>query len=220
MRDEDAESHYAFQREAMVREQIENRGIRHVALLAALRSVPRHRFVPPSARARAYADSPLEIGYGQTVSQPYIVALMLESILSGPLHRVLEIGTGSGYQTAILALLADEVYTLERIEALAACAADVLRDIGCTNVRWQVGDGSAGWPSAAPFDAIVVSAAGPRVPRPLMEQLSESGRLVMPVGDRYAQELFLIERTAGRWSERALGGCVFVPLIGSEGWPE
>jgi len=214
----DPEAAYARRREAMVRDQLERRGIDHTALLAAFRRVPRHRFVPPSAVREAYADRPVEIGCGQTVSQPYMVALMLQRVLGPTVRRVLEVGTGSGYQTALLAELSSEVYTIERIACLSERAAATLRELGYANVFHRVGDGSLGWPEAAPFDAIVVAAGGPRVPQALKDQLAERGRLVIPVGDRYAQELILVERRGGGWSELALGSCVFVPLVGAEGW--
>ena len=205
----------AGERERMVAEQIEARGVSEPALLAALRKVPRHRFVPPERAADAYADRAVAIGHGATISQPYVVALMTEQARVRPGARVLEVGTGSGYQAAVLAELGAEVYTVEIVEPLARRAEATLRATGYGDVRVRAGDGYRGWPEAAPFDAILVTAAAPRVPPPLLEQLAEGGRLVIPVdvGDG-AQELQVHVRTPrGIEVERGIG-VRFVPMTG------
>jgi protein-L-isoaspartate(D-aspartate) O-methyltransferase len=201
-------------RHAMVEEQIRRRGIRDRRVLAALASVPRHRFVPPSLAHGAHDDAPLPIGCGQTISQPYMVALMTAALAPRRTHRVLEIGTGSGYQTAVLAHLVRRVYTVERLAELSAAAEERLMALGYRNVEYRVGDGTEGWPEVAPFDGIVVTAAAPAIPKPLLAQLAPGGRIVVPVGDRSLQILTIAERGAGgyrRWTE---GACRFVPLIG------
>ncbi|MCO5296306.1 MAG: protein-L-isoaspartate(D-aspartate) O-methyltransferase [Fimbriimonadaceae bacterium] len=208
-------------REAMVDRQIWARGIRGAALLRAFREVPREAFVPEEFAAEAYADAPLPIGEGQTISQPYIVALMIEALELHSGARVLEIGTGSGYAAAILSHLAAEVYTVERHGSLATDAAALFEELGYGNVHVLHGDGTLGWPEHAPFDAILVSAGGPEVPpAPLLEQLAEGGRLVVPVGSTRTQELIRLRRCGGRFSREPLGAVRFVPLIGAEGWPE
>jgi protein-L-isoaspartate(D-aspartate) O-methyltransferase len=202
----------------MVAEQLVRRGIRDPRVLAAIGKVPRHRFVDEALSSRAYGDYPLPIGERQTISQPYMVALMTEALdLSGH-ERVLEVGTGSGYQTAILAELCSKVYSLERIKSLADRAIRRLDELGYYNILVRVGDGSLGWPEEAPFDAVLVAAAAPKVPETLVGQLGASGRLVMPVGDAYSQVLRkAVRRDEGiRWSD--LGGCVFVKLIGDQAW--
>ncbi|MBC7331141.1 MAG: protein-L-isoaspartate(D-aspartate) O-methyltransferase [Synergistetes bacterium] len=206
-------------REKMVREQIEARGIRDGRVLEAMRKVPRHLFVPESYISEAYDDHPVPIGEGQTISQPYIVALMTSLLdLKGD-ERVLEIGTGSGYQTAILAELAKEVYSVERIASLAEKAEKRLKELGYRNVKIKVGDGSLGWEEHAPYDAIIVTAAAPKVPKPLVKQLKVGGRLVIPIGDRFFQSLHrYIKRDEKTLDGRDFGGCVFVPLRGEEGW--
>jgi protein-L-isoaspartate(D-aspartate) O-methyltransferase len=209
---------YAAEREAMVTNQIELRGIRDPRVLAAMRAVPRHRFVSPHQADSAYHDAPLSIGMGQTISQPYIVALMSEMLeLTGD-ERVLEIGTGSGYQAAILARLAAEVITVERFASLAQEARERLSELEVNNVRVEVGDGSLGWPDGAPYDAIIVTAASPEVPPPLQEQLAEGGRLVVPAGPRWTQQLIRVRRTRGRIKRETTIGVAFVPLIGEHGW--
>jgi len=200
-------------REAMVREQIEARGVRTVAVLQAMRKVPRHEFVPESVRHFAYDDRPLTIGYGQTISQPYIVARMTELARLTPESRVLEVGTGSGYQAAVLAELAAEVYTIEIVPNLAHRAEGDLARLGYKNVHLRVGDGYRGWPELAPFDAIVVTAAPEKIPPPLLAQLKVGGRLVIPVGD-YFQELKVVTRTAGGYQEENDGSVRFVPMTG------
>lgn len=201
-----------MQRDAMVREHIEARGVRDRRVLDAMRRVPRERFVSPGSESLAYQDSPLTIGHGQTISQPYIVAVMSEAAAIGEDDRVLEIGTGSAYQAAVLAELAREVYTIEVIPPLAERAAALLTALGYANVHTRLGDGYAGWPEHAPFDAIVVTAAPPAVPEALKQQLKVGGRMVVPVGTG-DQELLVIERTATGFSERRLMPVRFVPMV-------
>ncbi len=196
----------------MVRDQIEARGVRDPAVLAAMRAVPRHEFVPPEARTRAYDDHPLPIGYDVTISQPYIVALMTELTGVGPGARVLEVGTGSGYQSAVLAELGAQVFSIEIIEPLVAPARERLRRLKYA-VQVRQGDGYAGWPDQAPFDAIVVTAAPPEVPAPLKEQLAVGGKLVIPVG-RENQELRVITRREQGFNERVEIPVRFVPMTG------
>jgi protein-L-isoaspartate(D-aspartate) O-methyltransferase len=200
-------------RETMVREQIEARGVRDPRVLAAMRKVPRQEFVPVDVRTMAYADTPLPIGFGQTISQPYVVAFMSEALEIKPEDRVLEIGTGSGYQAAVLALLAREVYSIEIVEPLARQAEERLKRLGYENVRVRAGDGYQGWPEAAPFDAIVVTAAPDHVPQVLVNQLREGGRLVLPVG-RYEQDLIRIRRTSKGTTRESLLPVRFVPMTG------
>jgi protein-L-isoaspartate(D-aspartate) O-methyltransferase len=206
------------ERREMVELDLLRRDVREERVLEAMRRVPRHVFVPEGQRSRAYCDMPLPIGCNQTISQPYIVACMTQALeLRGP-ERVLEIGTGSGYQTAILAELAAAVYSLERWEELSRQAGRTLAELGYTNVHLRVGDGTLGWPEEAPFDAILVTAAAPDVPLPLKEQLGDGGRLVLPVGDQRFQDLLQIRRLGSDFRRRNLGGCAFVPLIGEQGW--
>ena len=207
-----AQESFTMQRDAMVREQIEARGVRDPRVLAALRRVPRERFVLPDATSLAYQDSPLTIGHGQTISQPYIVAVMSEAAAIGPDDVVLEIGTGSAYQAAVLGELARAVYTIEIIPELATRAQTTLQSLGYTNVTVRLGDGYAGWPEHAPFDAIVVTAAPPEVPAALKSQLKVGGRLVVPVGVG-DQELLVVERTADGFTEKYLMGVRFVPMV-------
>ena len=202
----------------MVETQLVRRGINQQAVLDAMRKVPRHEFVPPDMADSAYNDCPLPVGEGQTISQPYMVALMTESLNLRGGEKVLEIGTGSGYQVALLAEIAEEVYTVERFEALSGRAEEVLRSLGYTNVHFKVGDGSEGWVEFSPYDGIIVTAGSPGVPRPLKEQLSEGGRLVIPAGSYYSQSLLVIRKSGGRFSEKDVCGCVFVPMIGKYGW--
>ena len=209
---------FDVQREEMTRRQIERRGVRDARVLAAFRNVPRERFVPEKSTDEAYEDHPVAIGQGQTVSQPYIVALMLAELRLTGSERVLEVGTGSGYEAALLAELCAEVYTIERIAALAKSAEQVLRELGYGGIHFRVGDGTLGWREAAPFDAIVVSAAGPRVPETLKAQLADGGRMIMPAGGVGRQELYLLERKGDEIVERSAGLCVFVRLMGKEGW--
>jgi protein-L-isoaspartate(D-aspartate) O-methyltransferase len=206
------------ERNAMVRAQLVQRGITDSRVLDAMATVPRHLFVPPEARAQAYGDRALPISEGQTISQPYIVALMAQALSLGPGDRVLEVGAGSGYAAAVLSRLAGEVYTIERWPALAETAERCLHDLGYMNVHVFHGDGTAGLPAYAPFDAVVVSAAAPWVPRPLREQLGEGGRLVIPVGERNEQILLRLTRTDHRTRTERLGEVRFVPLVGEHAW--
>ena len=215
-----AQRDFAAQRESMVTNQIEMRGVRDPRVLDAMRAVPRHHFVPAFQAASAYHDAPLPIGQGQTISQPYIVALMTEMLELEGDERVLEVGTGSGYQAAILARLAAEVISVERFAALAQEARERLADLGVDNVQVVVGDGSLGWPEAAPYDAIVVTAASPEVPPPLEEQLAEGGRLVVPIGQRWTQSLVRVRRKGGRLKRETTISVAFVPLIGAHGWQQ
>jgi len=197
----------------MVRAQIEDRGIRDLRVLEAMRKVPRQEFVPETLQQDAYEDHPLPIGEGQTISQPYIVAAMLEHLALQATDRVLEIGTGSGYVTALLSLLAAEVYSVERHAQLAASAKNTLQRLGYRNVKIRVGDGSRGWAEYAPFDAILVSAATSEMPPTLFAQLREGGRMVVPVGPSFSQELQLISKVNGQPEVEVLEGCRFVPLV-------
>jgi protein-L-isoaspartate(D-aspartate) O-methyltransferase len=208
------------ERDRMVEAQIAGRGIRDARVLAALRKVPRHRFVPADEADSAYQDRPLPIGLGQTISQPYMVALMTEALRLAGDENVLEVGTGSGYQAALLAELAHQVTTVERHAPLAERARQVLADLGYTNVAVVVGDGTLGWPLTAPFDAIIVTAGAPHVPPALQDQLADGGRLVIPAGSGGFQSLLRITRHGTRFEQEDLGGCVFVPLIGQQGWGE
>ena len=205
-------------REAMVRDQLVARGIRDERVLAAFRRVRRERFVPDVAPDMAHEDHPIPIGFSQTISQPYIVAMMLECLALKPQDRVLEIGTGSGYQTALLAELCREVDSIERIPELAEAARARLLELGYANVQVLVADGTLGQPEQAPYDAIVVSAAAPHIPQPLADQLAQGGRMVIPVGDLRGQKLMLVERKGRAFRTRSICGCVFVRLIGKEGW--
>lgn len=203
------------QREAMVQSQLIARGILDPRVLEAMRLVPRHAFVNPNYQSRAYEDCPLPIAMGQTISQPYIVAFMLEALELRKGHRVLEVGTGSGYTAALLAELAGDVYSIERHEQLAVQAGATLAELGYGSVRVMVGDGCLGWPSVAPFDAILVSAATQQIPPALTNQLAEGGRLIIPVGPPYVQELQLVVKREGQLKTVVLEGCRFVPLISS-----
>jgi protein-L-isoaspartate(D-aspartate) O-methyltransferase len=205
-------------RRSMVELQLKSRGIRDPRVLAAMQRVPRHEFVDPSDWGLAYADHPLPIGEGQTVSQPYIVAAMVEALSIGPEDKVLEIGTGSGYQAAVLAELAKQVFTIERHPSLAERAGSVLARLGYRNVIVVVGDGSQGLAAAAPFHGIVVAAAAPQVPPPLFDQLADGGRMIIPVGSPHLQELQLIRKVNGQAHTSRMEGCRFVPLVGREGF--
>jgi protein-L-isoaspartate(D-aspartate) O-methyltransferase len=195
-------------------------GIRDERVLEAIARIPRELFVPPELRAQAYNDEPLPIAEGQTISQPQIVALMTEALDLRGGENVLEVGTGSGYQAAILGLLSRHVTTLERSPLLAERARTLLRSLGYTNIHVEITDGTQGWPERAPYDAIVVTAAAPSVPAPLVEQLREGGRLVLPVGSMYQQSLVLLRKRNGRVSRSYLGPVRFVPLVGQHGWSE
>jgi len=207
-------SDFAAQRQLMVHQQLMPRGIKDERVLTAMAKVSREEFVPPDSRAASYEDGPLPIGYGQTISQPYIVAFMTEQLRSKPSDRVLEIGTGSGYQAAILAELAAEVYTIEIVEPLAKNAEVTLQRLGYKNVYVKVGDGYSGWPECAPFDAITVTCAPDHVPQPLIDQLKEDGRMIIPVGGFGDQELHLLQKKNGQLQRRAVLPVRFVPMAG------
>lgn len=205
---------------ATIVRQLRRRGVRDARVLDAFARVPRPRFVPPETRDQALDDRAVTIGCDQTISQPFIVAVMtVELALTGS-ERVLEVGTGSGYQTAILARLAREVYTVERHATLSLRARGVLDGLGVDNVRYRVGDGTLGWPEAAPFDRALITAAAPRVPRPIFDQLAEGGLLVLPLGDEESQRLTVVRKRDGRPAVHEGLACRFVPLIGREGWEE
>jgi protein-L-isoaspartate(D-aspartate) O-methyltransferase len=207
-------------RETMLSRDLAGRGINDRSVLAAMRAVPREEFVPAELKGQAYEDYPLPIDEGQTISQPYIVAYMAECLELSPADRVLEIGTGSGYSAAVLSRIASEVFTVERFAALAASAGERLHRLGYDNIRILVGDGTLGWPGHAPYDAIIVTAGAPKVPKPLLEQLAIGGRLVLPVGpDRLGQTLIRVRRVdINEYREEHLLAVQFVPLVGAEGW--
>jgi len=211
---------WAALRRAMVEDQIRKRGVRDERVLEALAKIPRHRFVPESLHDYAYDDGPLAIGEGQTISQPYMVALMTECLALGSEDRVLEVGTGSGYQAAILAELVRDVHSIERIPALSERAARLLSQLGHTNVRLHVGDGSLGLPAHSPFDGVLVTAGAPEIPSALIDQLAVGGRLVIPIGGTYHQDLYTIRRDRGGIHKEFVTGCVFVPLIGEQAWED
>jgi protein-L-isoaspartate(D-aspartate) O-methyltransferase len=213
-----AEVDLTARRREMVERQLRKRGIRDERVLAAMFSVPRHEFVPAEFAAEAYSDRPLPIDHGQTISQPFMVAAMAEALQLSGGERVLEIGAGSGYQAAVLSLLAREVHTVEMHEELAADSAQRLQRLGYTSVHVHVGDGTLGWPHAAPFDAIVVTAAAPEIPPPLTAQLANGGRMVIPVGTTDEQRLLHVEKRDDLLSTRPLYHCRFVPLVGQYGW--
>jgi protein-L-isoaspartate(D-aspartate) O-methyltransferase len=204
---------FASAREEMVKEQIAARDVSDARVLKAMRDVPRHEFVPAEVRRHAYADQPLPIGHSQTISQPYIVAFMTEKLAPQPTDRVLEIGTGSGYQAAVLSKLVAEVFTIEIVEPLATRAAADLKRLGFDNVKVKAGDGYKGWPEHAPFDAVIVTCAPDHVPQPLVDQLKEGGRMIIPVG-RGVQELYLLEKRGGKVEQRAVLPVRFVPMTG------
>jgi len=203
---------FAVARQHMVEDQIRGRGVTDSRVTEVMSSVPRHEFVPENYRTHAYEDHPLPIGYGQTISQPYIVAFMTEQLRSQPTDRVLEIGTGSGYQAAVLSKLVAEVYTIEIVKPLAQRAETDLRRLNYSNVKVKAGDGYKGWPEHAPFDAIIVTAAPDHVPQPLIDQLKEGGRMIIPVGGREMQQLYLLEKHVGKLTQRAVLPVNFVPL--------
>ncbi|HEV2387476.1 MAG TPA: protein-L-isoaspartate(D-aspartate) O-methyltransferase [Candidatus Acidoferrales bacterium] len=209
---------FGRQRRQMVAEQLRHRGICSGRVLDAMLAIPRHEFVPSSCLADAYSDQALPLGMGQTISQPLIVAAMSAALEPAGTGRVLEVGTGSGYHAAVLSRLADEGFTVEYREELAAAAAERLARLGCRNVCVLLGDGGLGWPAAAPFDAIVVTAAALAVPPPLLDQLAEGGRLVIPLGGADSQELFQHRKRNGRIERRSLDHCRFVPVVGIHGW--
>jgi len=207
-------------RREMVKGQLISRGIKDRRVLDAFRKVPRHEFVPKELIQSAYIDSPLPIGEDQTISQPYMVALMTECLQLKGKEKVLEIGTGSGYQSAILAELVKEVYSIERMEPLFVRAAEILKRLDYKNIKIKIDDGTLGWPEFSPYEGIIVTAAAPQVPPPLLEQLKEEGILVIPLNGRYSQVLTVIEKTKGKFKIREVCGCTFVPLIGKFGWRE
>lgn len=201
----------------MVDEQIKGRGITDPRVLSAFYNVERHKFVPEEFRKTSYADFPVPIGEGQTISQPYIVALMTESLELTGGERVLEVGTGSGYQTAILAELAKEVYSIERFKNLSAKSQELLTGLGYKNIYIKTNDGTMGWPEFAPFDRIIITAASPRIPLPLSSQLAEKGKMILPIGESHSQVLTKIEKNNDVLKETQLCPCVFVPLVGKYG---
>jgi protein-L-isoaspartate(D-aspartate) O-methyltransferase len=207
-------------RQTMVRDQIMARGIKDDKILKAFTDIPRHKFVEDYLKYKAYDDYPLSIGFGQTISQPYMVAIMTEALKFQPESRVLEIGTGSGYQTAILSRLANFVYSIERLAPLASKARKTLDELGIFNVQIIVGDGTKGYAKEAPFDRIIVTAGAPFTPEALIEQLAPEGMLVIPVGDHYLQDLKRITKKKNGVKTESLGGCRFVKLIGENGWKE
>lgn len=211
---------YAVLRKRMVEEQLLARGIKDAGVLSVFQKIERHKFVPEELRINAYADFPVSIGYGQTISQPYIVALMTQSLNLSGQERVLEIGTGSGYQAVVLAELAAEVYSIERVEALADRTRTLLAGLGYSNIKIKVGDGTLGWPQEAPFDRIIITAACPRIPLPLSEQLKEGGSILLPMGDNFSQVLTLAVKKNGILEFQEICACVFVPLIGKYGFAQ
>jgi protein-L-isoaspartate(D-aspartate) O-methyltransferase len=207
-------------RERMVKNQLMARGIKDERVLQAMGKVPRHLFIQEALAGEAYNDHPVPIGEKQTISQPYIVALMTEALELKGSENTLEIGTGSGYQTAILAELSSRVYTIERIKSLLVKARKLLAKLNYNNILFKAFDGTLGWKEYAPFDAIMVTAGSPNVPEPLKEQMADNGRMIIPVGDRYTQELMKITRKGDNFEQAGLGGCRFVNLIGLHGWKE
>lgn len=211
-------STFDINRERMIEEQLIPRGISDERVLDAMRRVPRHLFVEDALQSHAYGDFPLPIGSGQTISQPYIVALMTEQLKLTGTEKVLEIGTGSGYQAAILSRLCQKVYTIERIDGLVGRARKVFDRLHYHNIISRIDDGTEGWPAEAPFDGILVTAGGPRLPEPLLQQLASPGRLIMPVGDQGVQDLQLVEKNEGGITVQTIEQVRFVDLIGSYGW--
>lgn len=211
---------FVLARQNMVDEQLVSRGIRDQRVLSAFLEVPRHKFVEEYLKYKAYDDYPLSIGYGQTISQPYMVALMTETLSTKPEDAILEIGTGSGYQAAILSRLCSTVYSIERISTLASRTRKLLDELGYYNIHIRIGDGTMGMPQDAPYDGIIVTAGAPHVPEALVEQLKEDGRLVIPVGDQSIQDLKRLTKTKDGVKEESMGGCRFVKLIGKNGWRE
>jgi len=209
---------FALARERMVKDQLRARGIRDEGVLQVMGKIPRHLFIEEALADEAYDDHPVPIGEKQTISQPYIVALMTEALELTGKENTLEIGTGSGYQTAILAELSNRVYTIDRIESLLLNARKILAQLGYDNIVFKVFDGTMGWEDYSPFDAIMVTAGSPSLPRPLLDQLADNGRMIIPVGDRHTQELIKVIRRGKRLEQESLGGCRFVNLIGVHGW--
>ncbi len=211
---------WRVERERMVQEQIVARGVKDERVIDAMKRVPRHLFVDKTYYHQAYNDYPLPIGNGQTISQPYMVAAMTELLELKGNESVLEIGTGSGYQTAILALLCNRVFTIERISELSFRARKVLNELGFNNINFMVGDGSVGWPDYAPYDGIIVTAGAPETPNALINQLADKGILVIPIGGEYFQTLNVIKKYKGVITRKELFECTFVPLVGKEGWED
>ena len=209
---------YRIERERMVENQLKKRGIGSSQILEAFRKVPRHQFVPGNVKAEAYADGPLPIGEGQTISQPYMTAIMTQSSEVAPGDRVLEIGTGSGYQSAILAELGADVYTIERVPELLEQARETLHQLHYDKVQVRMGNGTLGWEEEAPFDVILVTAGAPEIPGPLLEQLAIGGRLVIPLEEGFSQVLYVVRRTPKGFHKERGERCTFVPLIGEHGW--
>lgn len=209
---------FEAERNAMVEQQIRRRGVKDPATLQAMREVPRHLFVPPEMQKYAYTDGPLPIGDGQTISQPYIVALMTEAAELTLDATVLDIGTGSGYAAAVLSRIVNLVYSMERLPDLAQKADQLLKLLGYTNISVKTGDGTLGWPEVAPFDAVIVTAGAPVIPESFHDQLKEGGRLIIPVGDSMSQELLRLRKTPKGYSREMIEHVRFVPLIGKQGW--
>lgn len=209
---------YHAAREKMVKSQLIPRGIHDFRVTEAMGKVPRHRFVEEALSEEAYNDHPLPIGHRQTISQPYIVALMTQALELTGSEKTLEIGTGSGYQTAILAELSRKVYTVERIRDLMVRSRNLLADLGYTNILFKAFDGTLGWKEFEPYEAIIVTAGAPKIPLPLLDQLAEGGRLIIPVGDRFTQDLIKVTKEKGNIRQENLGGCRFVDLVGVHGW--
>lgn len=218
MKRNELNDHFKIARERMVKNQLMARGIKDPRVLEAMRRVPRHLFVDEALMDQAYQDHPLPIGYGQTISQPYIVALMSEAMELKGHEKVLEVGTGSGYQAAILGELAEKVYSVERIPQLLSRARKILDGLGYNNIFLKLDDGTWGWEEFAPYDAIMVTAASPKVPEPLLKQLADPGVLVIPVGDEFGQNLIRVRKVHGQYIREDLGGVRFVKLIGDHGW--
>lgn len=210
---------FAEKRNRMVDTQLAPRDIVDIRVLEVFRKVPRHMFVKESLWDEAYGDFPLSIDFGQTISQPYIVALMTQCLELNGTEEVLEVGTGSGYQSAILAELAKQVYSIERHEELVTNARNILDQLGYTNIHIKTGDGTLGWEEFGPYDGIIVTAGAPSVPKTLKDQLRDNGRLVIPVGGTYSQTLTVVKRSGNKFTENQICGCVFVPLVGKYGWP-
>ena len=211
---------YRIARERMVKNQLVPRGITDPGVLKAMGKIPRHLFVEEAIEGEAYNDHPLPIGHQQTISQPYIVALMTQALELTGTEKTLEIGTGSGYQTAILAELSQKVYTIERIRPLMEKARDLLAELGYMNIIFSAFDGTLGWKEYEPYDAIMVTAGAPKVPEPLREQLADGGRMIIPIGDRFSQELIKVVREKDHYRQKNLGGCRFVDLVGIHGWKD
>ncbi len=204
----------------MIEEHLIRRGIKDLAVAEAMSRIPRHLFVQESFQHQAYGDHPLPIGENQTISQPYVVGLMTEALRLTGKERVLEIGTGSGYQTAVLAELAEQVFTIERIKSIGVAAQKRLTQLGYTNIVYKVFDGTYGWRDQGPYDAILIAASAPDIPSALIEQLKDNGRLVAPIGEKSDQNLVLLTKSGGKITRKTLGSCTFVPLIGKFGWTE